>query len=1001
MTERSHSHRVRLAEAASAIAAIVLVIIGLLGVVGRVLGVGLVLSLGHRLSPMRLEAAAASLLTGVGLWFAQRRRAEGQASRLVARTSASLVLLLSLAALGEDLLGWRLSLSTWLAAERLSLGPPMASHAALGFLLLGAALLCLDRPTHRLPAPAEWLAVLAGAIGMVALVGYLYGASALYELKGAGGAISLPSVLAVVCGALGLLACRPTRGLTAALVDEHAGGALARRFLPPILLLPVLLDLGVGAGERRGFYGEHIATALHTVAVLAVTFPVLWLMTVSLNRSDAERERRAREILKLNAESERRVEERTAALQATNRELVNAMAERRRVEAEGQRRSRQQAAVAELGLQFLRTSTIQELLDKTVVTVTRMLETELGEVLELSPDGERLLLRAGLGWSEGLVGEATVNADRSTQAGFTLQSRAVVIVRDLAAETRFRGPPLPREHAVVSGMSVMIGEPDHPFGVLGVHSRQPRAFSQDDAHFLQAAANLLADALTRRRAEEAVRASEDRYRSLVLATAQIVWTADAHGQVITDLPRWRAFTGQCPEAIQGWGWADAVHPEDRPNALRRWEQALKAASAYEVEYRLRRHDQCYRHMAVRGVPVRNADGSVREWVGTCTDVTAARELEAELRRTSRYMRSLIEASLDPLVAISPAGTITDVNQATEAATGRARAELVGSDFADYFTEAAQARAGYQRVIACGAVRDYPLTIRHTSGRTTDVLYNAAVYRNDAGAVQGVFAAARDITARKRAEEQLEQTALELARSNAELERFAYVASHDLQEPLRMVISYLQLLERRYQERLDANAREFIGFAVDGAKRMSALINDLLSFSRVGTRGQPFSSLSAAVPLTRALANLAVALKETQARVTQDPLPAIKGDVVQLTQLFQNLIGNAVKFRGVASPCVHISARPAGLWWRFAVEDNGIGIDPRFHDRIFLLFQRLHTREEYPGTGMGLAICKKIVERHGGRIWVESAPGQGATFYFTLPAPEPGPPSPALPTPSET
>lgn len=238
--------------------------------------------------------------------------------------------------------------------------------------------------------------------------------------------------------------------------------------------------------------------------------------------------------------------------------------------------------------------------------------------------------------------------------------------------------------------------------------------------------------------------------------------------------------------------------------------------------------------------------------------------------------------------------------------------------------------------------------------------------------------------RKRAEEALAQKARELSRSNADLEYFAYITSHDLQEPLRMVSSYLQLLERRYKDQLDADAREFIAYAVDGASRMQTLINALLSYSRVGTRGKPFVPTDCSTVLERTLTNLKVAIEENDAVVTHDPLPTVMADEVQLARVFQNLIGNAIKFHGERPPQVHVGAQRGKGEWVFSVRDNGIGIDPQHFERIFMIFQRLHSQDEYPGTGIGLAICKRIVERHGGRIWVESQPGQGSTFYFTIP-----------------
>lgn len=242
--------------------------------------------------------------------------------------------------------------------------------------------------------------------------------------------------------------------------------------------------------------------------------------------------------------------------------------------------------------------------------------------------------------------------------------------------------------------------------------------------------------------------------------------------------------------------------------------------------------------------------------------------------------------------------------------------------------------------------------------------------------------------RKRAELALSHKAKELERSNRELEQFAYVASHDLQEPLRMIASYSQLLQRRYGNQLDADAHQFISFAVEGSARMQALINDLLAYSRVGTRAKEFTLIDCDEVLQRALKNLEIAIEECQAKVTTAPLPRVMGDLTQLTQLFQNLVGNALKFRGEKPAVVHVSAQlegeAAAPEWHFTVRDEGIGIEPQYFQRIFVIFQRLHSREEYAGTGIGLAVCQKIVERHGGRIWVESEVGQGSTFHFTVP-----------------
>ena len=242
---------------------------------------------------------------------------------------------------------------------------------------------------------------------------------------------------------------------------------------------------------------------------------------------------------------------------------------------------------------------------------------------------------------------------------------------------------------------------------------------------------------------------------------------------------------------------------------------------------------------------------------------------------------------------------------------------------------------------------------------------------------------------RRARQALEAQAAELARSNADLEQFAYAASHDLKEPLRAVTSFVQLLARRYKGRLDNDADEFIQYAVEGTSRMATMVDDLLEYSRAGRHHEPFQPTDSGEALTRALANLALVIKESRAVVTSEGLPRVNGDALELAIVFQNLIGNAIKFRGEEPPQVHVSALRERRRWLFSVRDNGIGIDPAHRERIFALFQRLHGRDRYPGSGIGLTICKKIVERHGGSIWASSTPGIGSTFYFTLPLAEHG------------
>jgi PAS domain S-box-containing protein len=254
-----------------------------------------------------------------------------------------------------------------------------------------------------------------------------------------------------------------------------------------------------------------------------------------------------------------------------------------------------------------------------------------------------------------------------------------------------------------------------------------------------------------------------------------------------------------------------------------------------------------------------------------------------------------------------------------------------------------------------------------------------------GKIVGAVVTFRDITELKRSEEELKKLSDELARSNDDLQQFAHAASHDLQEPLRVVAGFVKLLAKRYKGKLDEKADEFIEYAIEGTKRMEFLIKDLLDYSQVGTKGKNFEPADCSSALNKAVFNLQAAIQENDAIVTHDNLPTVMADSSQLIRLFQNLIGNAIKFHGKEAPKIHISAEPEDGGWVFSLKDNGIGIDPKFSDEIFDSFRRLHSKQEYPGTGIGLATCKKIVERHGGRIWVESEPGRGSTFYFTIPA----------------
>jgi PAS domain S-box-containing protein len=359
------------------------------------------------------------------------------------------------------------------------------------------------------------------------------------------------------------------------------------------------------------------------------------------------------------------------------------------------------------------------------------------------------------------------------------------------------------------------------------------------------------------------------------------------------------------------------------------------------------------------------------------------------KRAEQRFRAAIEAAPSGMVMIDASGTILIVNRETERLFGYPREELLGRSIDILVPERFRSkhpeyRAGFfahPSARLMGSGRDlYGL---RKDGTEIPVEIGLNPVETDEGLL--VLSAIIDISERKKAEEALRQAGEDLKRSNRELEQFAYVASHDLQEPLRMVVGFLNLLDERYKTQLDEKARAYIGHAVDSANRMSQLIENLLAYSRVDHRNTKLAPTDANKALAHALINLDHSIREASATVTHDELPTINGNPVQLSQLFQNLIGNAIKFRrdGV-SPQIHIGCRRDDDRWLIYIRDNGIGIDPAYYEKVFLIFQRLHGRSEYPGTGIGLAICKKIVEYHGGRIWIESSKDEGSTFYCSFP-----------------
>ncbi|QRV14030.1 PAS domain S-box protein [Haloterrigena salifodinae] len=629
-------------------------------------------------------------------------------------------------------------------------------------------------------------------------------------------------------------------------------------------------------------------------------------------------------------------------------------------DAELRRRVRQQEVVAELGQRALETDDLDRLLHEAVVAVSDVLETEYANLLELLPEGNELFLRDGVGWREGLVGSATVPADTNSQAGITLRTEAPIVVDDLRTEKRLTEPALLDDHDVTSGISVTVGPADDPWGVLGAYASERREFAEGDATFLRSVANVLASALenerTRRELEEIYGRISDAFFALDEEWNFTYLNERAHelinpeGRTLVGTRVWNEF----PEAMGQQfklKYERAMYDQETVSFEEYYPEPLD--SWFEV--------RAYPSETGLSVYFR--------------DVTERKERERELE----LFRTLLDYTTDSVLVIDPqSGRFLDANETACRTLGYDREELleltvpdmdhVFDDIADWRSHVEDVKTENSMTITGEHVRK--------DGTTFPAEVNVAHVELDR---EYMIAIARDITEHRERERELEA-------SNERLEQFAYAASHDLQEPLRMVSSYLQLIERRYGDAFDEDGEEFLAYAIDGAERMRGMIDGLLEYSRVETRGDPFEPVDLDRLLEDVLDDLSLQLEETDAEVETEPLPRVQGDASQLRQVFQNLLSNALEYSGDEPPRIHVETtrRERGRW-EISVIDEGIGIDPADQDRVFDVFQRLHSREEYDGTGIGLALCERIVERHNGEIWVESEPGEGSTFSITLPA----------------
>lgn len=498
-------------------------------------------------------------------------------------------------------------------------------------------------------------------------------------------------------------------------------------------------------------------------------------------------------------------------------------------------------------------------------------------------------------------------------------------------------------------------------------------------------ASLTVEDLTNRKlAEEALRESEEKYRTLFETSPEAIILLGLDGVLQDCNNAAEKISGMRKEELIGKSFMELsiFDEETLSNLIESFPKAINGEIPSTIELTIQ-------------------TGKERKWIETfpallkknnevfalqliVRDITEHKLAEDKLKESEEKYRDVVERANDGIVIVQD-GFVKYANPSLLELAGYSKEEIIDTQFINHVhpDEVPKLIDRYKRRMSGEDVEGiYETLLKRKDNSDVYAEINAGVISYLGEPANLVFV--RDITERKKAGEKLKQTMNELKRSKTELEQFINIAYHDLQEPLRMVTSYVQLLERRYKGKLDEDADEFIGYAVDGIMHIHRLINDLLNYTLIGGQSKRFERVDCTEVINRAMNNLQAAIEESGAVITFDPLPIIRADDLQLVQLSQNLLSNAIKFRSEEPPRIHVSAEQKKNEWLFSVRDNGIGIDPKYAERIFTIFQRLHSRGKYPGTGIGLAICKKIVEKHGGRIWVESEPGKGATFRFTIP-----------------
>jgi PAS domain S-box-containing protein len=882
--------------------ALAVIAIGVADIVGTLLNVTLLTSVAPQWTRMKVIAAVCFILSGLQLALLLRRPSNVHKSFLLQSpailVAAAGILTISLYTFRlvtghEPVPGSMPFLSLfWNEESRIAL------LTAIIFVLVACGLVGLARGS-RLGANIAHGIISVAAIGSYFVpVSYLLGAEEMHSLLGVPVALNTGIAFCLLC--TGIFCSRTDTWVMAVFAAGGVGGYMARRLLPAILVIPVIVACVHEYGVRSGAFGPEVVPAL--VAVLSTVLLVwfVWLTARSINQPEA------------------------------NGQLAAGLGSERDKSGDGRRPGRFVikyvyailAVPLAIGLRYA----LMPFIGQGVPYISLFVVTTIVAVL-------------------GGLGPAVLNG-----------ILAAIFTDYFFVEPLYTfdlNPKFLWRTAVVVLTSAFIG-------YIGDSLRAARARAERQA--------------------ETLRQSEATLRGILKATKESVWLFSPEGVILMGNEMATSRFGQGGERIIGKHFHEVMPPELAKSRLAVLKKVVESAQPMESEDQ--RAGMVFHH---DWYPIVDEAGSITSVACFSRDITERKRAQEAVTASELRYRRLFEASRDGILILdTDSGRIVDVNPFIEHILGYSHDELLDKSIWDVgtFKNIVASKEAFGELQTKGYVRYENMPLETKDGHQISVEFVSNVYMVDQRKV--IQCNIRDITERVKAEESLRLTRDDLVRSNRDLEQFAYVASHDLQEPLRAVAGFVELLRRNLHDSLDARTTSYMDFAVDGAKRMQTLVNGLLEYSRIGTQGEKHEDTDAKAAVETAMAHLRATIQETGAEVTADELPKVNFDAVQLAQLFQNLIGNAIKFRGQETPRIHISAARDGDGWRFAVSDNGIGIEPEYADRIFLIFQRLHDREKYPGTGIGLAICKKIVEHHNGKIWVESKPGAGSTFYFTVP-----------------